>query len=112
MTWLSVVAVIVKLLGPLLIAWLEELLDDAAESMTNAPDRSALVFPLDLEAFFTVARKQVWWFQFRKRAALRLLERVCTVRADEVRLAAMYHGSPLLPLTFDERISLKAALGA
>jgi hypothetical protein len=109
MTWLNVVAVLVKLLGPVLVEWLARLLDDAAREMTYNPSASPGQFDADLAALFDRARGKVWWFQFRKAAALRLARQAALRRSDQIRSSAV-SGTAVAPLTAEERVALGAAL--
>lgn len=110
MTWASVIAVLVQLFGPLLVEWLKKLLDDAAKEMEYVPSGDSFSFALELSDLFERARGKVWWFQFRKRAAVKLAEKAALNRADEIRRGVMGRPTVLTPLTADERIALGAAL--
>lgn len=109
MTWLVILEILIRLFGPVLVEWLERLLDDAARGMPAGPHRDPDGFRDDLADLFDAARRRTWVWQLRKRAAVRVAERMALERSEELRRSAI-SGGFVPPLTVGERVELRAAL--
>lgn len=109
MTWLMILDTLIRLFGPILIAWLEKVLNDAARSMPERPSGDTAA---DLTALFARARRGTWVWQRGKRYALRLAERAALDRADEIRRDALHGPGAVSPLDHGERVALRMALAS
>lgn len=110
MTWLAVAEILIRLFGPVLVKWLERLLDETARGMPDSPSKLPGSFADDLDRLFDRARRKTWAWQLRKRAVLRLAGRMARDRSEEVRRSAL-SGGFVPPLTTAERNELKSAAG-
>lgn len=111
MTWVTVITVVLQLLGPLLVKWLEELLRSSALAQTDRPAPDFDTFREQLAGLFAHARRRLWFWEFRKRAALRLVEAAALKRSAYVRSVAARTPFVDMPrLSDDEFMALKVAL--
>ena len=111
MSWAAVITVVLQLLGPLVVEWLRKLLLESAEAQILGPSKDFDTFRTQLGALFVHARRQLWPWQFGRRAALRLVERAALRRSAYVRSVAARTPFVDLPrLTDDEFMALKVAL--
>ena len=111
MTWVTVITVILQLLGPLVVEWLRELLLESAAAQRAGPSKDFDKFRDQLAGVFSHARRQLWPWQFGRRAALRLVERAALRRSAYVRSVAARTPFVDLPrLTNSEYLELKDAL--
>jgi hypothetical protein len=111
MGWLVILEIVLKLLGPILVRWLEELLEDAAsEMMISEPSiEKYAMFYLELEAWIDLASRRTWWWQWRRRAVLAVVKDVVLKRAVSLQSAFRRGGEsrPNLMLSVDEKKTLK-----
>lgn len=114
MAWLVVLEILLRLFGPILAdlldRWLERVLAEAAAGMGGGPSRDPEAFRADLAALFDRARRRTWVWQLRKRAAVRLAERMVLERSEEIRRSAAQGGGYVPRLTTAEQAELKAAV--
>lgn len=110
MSWLVVLEIVLRLLGPVLVKWLEKLLEESSKEMAFGPSRQREVFAMDVEALFDRARKKTWVWQLRKRAAIRLAEKATLARSDEI-LRSAAEGGYVRPLSTREEREIREAIG-
>lgn len=110
MSWLVVLEIVLRLLGPVLVKWLEKLLEDAAREMPAGPSKDPFSFTMDVSLLFDRARKKTWVWQLRKRAAIRLAEKATLARSGEI-LRSAAEGGYVPPLSTWEERDLREALG-
>lgn len=103
--WASIVALLLPFLGKLLEKFIGDLLKQAKPDGT--PD--GLDAPAGMARLFQAARAETWMFQFAKRRALTVAERVCTKHARAFWHAART-GAPAPTPTALERNELDDAV--
>jgi hypothetical protein len=109
MSWATVIAIILRLL-PVVADILRELLEGSADRRADNPDRDPARFRGQLAGLFAGARRKLWPWQIRRRAMLRLAERMVLVRSVEILKSATV-GGHVPPLTTAERNEFKAVVG-
>jgi hypothetical protein len=106
-----VVLELLKAFGPELVEWVRRLLLESARSRKDQPSQDSDVFRGQLAEVFATARRGLWWWQFRRRAALAVLERAAVRQSAYVRSVAAKTPFVTLPGLWDEeRRELESAL--
>lgn len=109
MSWAIFVELLLVLM-PYILKWLEELFARTAKKMGAVPE-DPMVFRYEMDAFFNKAEEELWWWQFRKKAAIQAVRKVAVRRPDEF-LTAMKTNvtSVLSPLTPGEEREVQSTL--
>ena len=81
MQWVLLAELLIKFFGPLVMKWLEGLLNKSAAMM----EMSASYYSAEqgVHELFEVAKRETWWWQFGRRRALKVYQRIAVNRAGE-----------------------------
>lgn len=105
MNWDKLISLLIEFFGEILRAWLLSLFTKArARCGPYFPDTASAI-----EDLFAEARREVWWWEFRKRAKLSLCERVALNHASQFAMA-LSGIAPPPQMTAAEAAEIAAAL--